>query len=301
MFNGLITATTIGAVAEVNADAGKIVDSSADSTLVGLKINGNAIGSGVTSQVLPKLGTVTIRKFARDGNGMSSQRLIADMLTISITQKNDFGLPVGSKIIVGHAQAFFGREAGPSWVGGQAWTAFETGTLLEQQGFQAVSCDGTAGKTHEANLGPITRDDWLSLSSAKTTAFAGPQGAGTISRTSVTLNGGNVFRGRITFDTIATNAEDKFSGGLHVRTTNAQFLGLTIDGQNFGSVAPNTRVPFSSWATLIVNRQTVPGPSRRGKTLVDGLYLLITDADNPLGRAAGTEFFVAHSEANADR
>src|SRR5262245_42958192 len=86
LFNGLITATKIGAVAEVDADAGKIVTSSADSSLEGLKINGTTIASSVTpgsTRALP-FGTVTIKKFDKTGNGTSSQRLISDMLTINV-------------------------------------------------------------------------------------------------------------------------------------------------------------------------------------------------------------------------
>lgn len=306
LFNGLIIATTIGAVAEVDANSGKIVTSSAASTLVGLKIAGNTIASDIapgSTRTLPKLGTVTIKKFDKAGNGVSSQRLIADMLTINITQANSY-LPIGSKLIVGHAQAFFGRQAGPAWVGGQNWPLFQTGTLLEQYGFQAVSCDGTAGKTHTAEVGPTTRS-WISLTSAKSTAIAGPQDDGitTISRTTTTTNGGSMLGGVVTFDSIATKAEDRFAGGNHVRTTDATFVGLRINGQDYADpIAPNgLEIQLPDWGKLRVNQQTVPSATKGGKTRVDGLYLLVTNPANPANLTVGTQLFVAHSEAIADR
>jgi hypothetical protein len=37
------------------------------------------------------------------------------------------------------------------------------------------------------------------------------------------------------------------------------------------------------------------------KTRVDGLYLLVTNPANPANLTVGTQLFVAHSEAIADR
>ena len=72
LFNGLITATTIGAVAEVNADAGKIVTSGAEFHTRGSQDRRQGHRQWHrpgSTQILPGLGTVTIKKFDRTGNG----------------------------------------------------------------------------------------------------------------------------------------------------------------------------------------------------------------------------------------
>lgn len=301
---GRVTASSITAVSTTDADAGLVRTSPAGSEIVGLKIDGNPIADPApgTSWVLDGIGTLTARKLDVSGSGRNTQRLIVDMLQLKLAAGNTLGLPSGSAVIVGHAQSSFTRSLGTFSVGGQTWVGFQTGGLLEQQGFQAISCDGTGGKVVVHDVANV-RLPGIEMDSATTTKQANMDASSAFVRTSTTARAGRVLGGLITFDSIVAVADDRYNGSTHVRSTaGTAFSGLVINGLSYDNPAPNgLRIPLAGYGTLYVNEQIVPGPGSRNKMRVNGLRLLIDTAPNSLGLPVGGELFVAHADAVTQR
>ena len=304
LFGGRVTATRIKSVSIADAGPSLITTASTGSEFTGLTIDSVPVGNpapGAQWQ-LAGIGTLTARKIDLSGGSASSRRIIVDMLVFKVDTANSFGMPVGSTLIVGHSQSFFGRTAGPISVGGQAWVGLVTGSLLESAGFQAISCDGTAGRTQQTNVGTF-RMPGLEIGSATTTAFGGPDGTGTRVRTSSTTRNGTVLGGLITFDSITAVAEDRFNGSTHVRSTAGMaFSGLKINGQSYTNPSANAlHIVVPGYGVVHVNEQVIPRAASSNKMKVNGLRVVIQTVPNDLGLPVGAEIHVAHAEAIADR
>ena len=302
--DGRVTASSITAVSTTDADAGLVRTSAAGSAIVGLRIDGTPIADPApgASWVLDGIGTLTARKLQVSGSGRNTQRLIVDMLQLKVAAGNTLGLPGGSAVIVGHAQSSFTRSLGSFSVGGQTWVGFQTGGLLEQQGFQAISCDGTGGKVVVHDVSNV-RLPGIEMDSATTTKQANMDASSAFVRTSTTARAGRVLGGLITFDSIVAVADDRYNGSTHVRSTaGTELSGLVVNGQEYPNPAPNAlRIPLTGYGTLFVNEQIVPGAGSRNKMRVNGLRLLINTAPNSLGLPVGAELFVAHADAITQR
>ena len=303
LFDGLVTASQIKSVSIADANAGLISTNSTGSSFTELVVNSEPVSDPApgTQWQLAGIGRLTARKLDLT-NGTSSKRIIVDMLVVDFESDNDYGMPSGSQLVVGHSQAFFGRSAGSISVGGQAYVGLTSGSLLELAGYQAISCDGTYGKTKQTNVG-VFRMPGLEIGSATTTAFGGPENGGTRVRTSSTTRNGSVLGGLITFESITAVAQDTFNGSTHVRsTTGTAFSGLVINGQGYANPARNAlHITVPGYGVVHVNEQVVPGATSRNRMRVNGLRLVITDATNELGLPVGAEIVVAHADAVADR
>ena len=79
-------------------------------------------------------------------------------------------------------------------------------------------------------------------------------------------------------------------------------FGLQIDGVGYPSPAPNAlHIALPGYGIVHVYERSVPGPTSRNRIKLNGLRVVITETPNPLGLAAGTEMFVAHTEVTATR
>ena len=317
LLNGLITATTIKAVANTNATSTRITSNATGSQFVNLVINGNAISANPTpgtTIALPGVGSVVLNKVTITGNNSKARNIKVDMLTIEVGLANGFGLPVGAKIVVAHATSGFVRSVLPAFVGGQAYAAAANtavGSVIQNRIGKAalvtIGCDGTGGVTKTNNVEDLSVSPVLSIGTGVTTAFGGLDGTGTIARTTATIEDAGlltvpVLGALVRFTAITVVAQDKFNGSVHTRSTaGTQFVGLKVAGINLPiNVAPNFRVDIPLFGYVIINEQKIPAAGRKGTMVVNGLKLVI-DRVNALGLAVGTQIVVAHAEATAQR
>jgi hypothetical protein len=306
LFGGRVTASLVKAVAKVDGNAGKVVAVPTGSDLEGLTVEGVAVGSDPapgSTWPLAGIGTLIANKVTITGAGRNTQIVRVDMLTVEVSETNEYNLPPGSRLIIGHAQGSFNRTVRETFIASQSWVGHETGALLEAQGFLTMPCDGNGGttKTVQATLFKLPGID---IASGTTTGAGGPEGAtGTFARGSSTARNGSLLGGRITFASITVAAEHKFNGSVHQRSTaGTQFTGLKIDGISYPSPARNAlHILLPGYGVVHVNEQVVPGPASRARTKLNGLRVVITETPNALGLAAGTEMFVAHTEITATR
>ncbi len=123
LLNGMITASSVKAVAIVNATKTAVATDVDNSTFTDLKIAGNPFGPDVaanTQIALPGLGKLTLKKVQQRGDLNDASRVSVQMLTVDINQTNSFGLPVGSQIVVASATATFNRSQQEPVVGENA-------------------------------------------------------------------------------------------------------------------------------------------------------------------------------------
>lgn len=306
LFGGRVTASLVTAVAKVDGNAGKVVAVPTGSAIEGLTVEGVAVGSTPaqgSSWPLTGIGTLVANKVTITGAGRNTQIVRVDMLTVEVSEANEYGLPPGSRLIVGHAQGAFNRTAREVFIASQSWVGHETGALLESQGFLTMPCDGNGGTTKTVQATNFKLPG-IDIASGTTTGSGGPDGAtGTFARGSSTARDGSLLGGRITFDSIKVAAEHKFNGSVHTRSTaGTAFAGLRIDGVAYPSPKANAlHIPLPGYGIVHVHERSVPGPNSRNRIKLNGLRVVITETPNPLGLAAGTEMFVAHTEVTATR
>ena len=306
LFGGRVTATLVKAAAKVDADAGKVVATPTGSDLEGLTVDGVAVGSDPargSSWDLPGIGRLIANKVTITGAGRNTQIVRVDMLTVEVAEENEYALPPGSTLIIGHTQGSFNRTARETFVASQSWVGHETGALLEAQGFLVIPCDGNGGATKTVQVTSFKLPG-IDIASGTTTGSGGPDGAvGTFARGSSTARGGSLLGARITFDSITVAAEHRFNGSVHQRSTaGTQFTGLRIDGIDYPAPARNALpIALPGYGVVHVNEQAIPGPASRARTKLNGLRVVITDEPNALGLPVGTEMFVAHTEITATR
>jgi hypothetical protein len=120
--DGLIKAKAIKAVANTSATSSSIKSSPKGSEFVNLVIAGQEIEADVapnTEVPLDGIGHVLLKSVKKGGNGERLSTITVEMLTIVVEEENEFGLPVGSRIVVAHAFSGFARNEPEVIVGGK--------------------------------------------------------------------------------------------------------------------------------------------------------------------------------------
>jgi hypothetical protein len=310
LLNGLITATTVKAVANVAATASTISADPNGSTFASLKIGGNAISANVAANTviaLPGLGSVTLKKVRRSGGFTSLGRIVVQMIVVDITQSNSLGLPVGVQIVVASATSAFSRTQPAAVVGGQAYATLanaQIGSSLQNRigkaAFVVMGCEGTGGETLSNNISSFNVGDVFTLGNGVSTAFGGPQNGGTVARTTATIENVRLLGGLVTATTIKAVAQETFKNGARSRSTaGSGFVGLKVGALVVPiNAPPNTELPLIGLGKVIINEQIIPISG--GRTQVNGLRIVINTA-NLLGLPVGSQIIIAHAEASAAR
>ena len=310
-FDGAITADVIKAVANTSANATTINSTPTGSVFSNLKIAGQTFGADVAANTrvnLPGVGYVLLKSVKKDGNGQSLSKITVDMLTVVVTQTNDFDLPVGSRIVVAHAVSGFSRSEPTVIVGGQAYAATALTTTddiknrVGKAAFVVIGCEGTNGKTRTNNVNTLDVGDLLSSGTGKTTAFGGPTTSGTVAKTTASVQNVNLLGSLIVADTVTAVAQDTFKNGERFSSAQGtQFAGLKVAGVAVSvPVPPNTRIDLAGVGYVIVNEQKLPAAGSTAKTQVNGLHVFVTQ-NNTFGLPVGTEIIVAHADSTAVR
>jgi hypothetical protein len=107
MLNGLISADTVTAVAQDTFKDGERISSTQGSQFANLRVAGVLVATNVapnTRIVLPGIGYVVVNE-QKVPSPTSTARLQVNGLHVFVTTTNLLGLPVGSQIIVAHADS----------------------------------------------------------------------------------------------------------------------------------------------------------------------------------------------------
>jgi hypothetical protein len=256
MLQGLIHAQTIKAVTATSRKNGAYSFSTEGSQFGQLTINGQTMNQPAQHQVieLPGLGKVTLfdnGHFAHDGNATS----YVNMMLVEILHPNDQGVPVGTKIVIGHARAGLGRSAGP--LGGRAWgSRVAVGHTLESgpSFTMYLPCPGTNGKLLKQSGAATNLPAPIDLGTVTNTAKGTVGQLVSTGETTSQIADVDLGDGQITADLIKADAKIQRSGGqVTIDTTGSHFGSLFIGGQGqAASPDPNTviQVPGLGKVTL---------------------------------------------------
>lgn len=311
LLSGAIKADRIRAVARTTADDSTINSGAGRSSYRGLVINGHPVRSPAPGKriALPGVGYVALKHTTHSGDGRNSSAVTVNMLTVVVTRDNEFNLPIGARIIVGHAKSGFTRLQPRSIVGGQAYASsgqLSTPRLTNKLGRSAaiyLGCQGTHGKVRSNNVTALSIPGAVSPSTGKTTArsYRAKSGA-TVARTTASVQDLDLGTAGTGITASAVTAVAKSSHGAGISSTSTRgsgFVGLTIAGQAMpDSPSPNTRVEIPGVGYAIIFQKNAVAGAARSHVAVTMLHLVVQDPDNPAGLPVGT-INVAHATSSA--
>jgi hypothetical protein len=107
LLNGLINVRSIRAVAETKLVGRRVIRSTEGTTIADLTVLGLRVNSITPNLViaLPGIGSLTVNEQIIPDDDDPTAETVVNALRISVTKNNLLGLPVGTKIIIGHAAA----------------------------------------------------------------------------------------------------------------------------------------------------------------------------------------------------
>jgi len=307
MFQGRIRADRVKAGANIVATTADI-DSDAEGTrFVGLRIEGQPIRDSVEANTripLPGIGSVIVKRVKRGGN-LNFQFITVEALVVKVEEENDFDLPIGAEIIVGHATAGYSRTVPEVVFGGNAYAAEGSAkmgdNLAGQIGRAAniyIGCEGTNGKTNSNNVNELDVGNVVSLGSGKTTAFGSKTLSGRMAKTTAKVEDVSLLNGAVTADAVTAVAQETMKNGVKSRSTQGSGIaGLRVNGVRLpAQTPPNTVVQLPMFGRVVLNEQTFPPAGSGEPTEVNGMVIIITKA-NALNLPIGSRIVVAHASA----
>jgi hypothetical protein len=298
LLDGRITANLVKAVARTDATASHMHSGGKQSRFGGLSILGSPLNDVApnTRRQIPGFGYVVLREIQKSGDRVHRSGVAVNMIHLFITKQNSMHIPVGSEIVIGHAQSSFTRKATSALFGG-----FAFGTAGQSSSDQAknrmgrsaaiyMGCRGTGGVTNSNEIDQASAGTALHAGSAVSTVRGATDGdlSTAVAKSTienVSLLGGMVTAdevkgvSRSTWDSVANQASTDFDG--------SHITGLTVNGVPISrDIEPNTRVNLPGVGYLLLNHQVASSSAdgAQGRIAMMELHLTVTDELNlPVG------------------
>ncbi len=304
VLSGLITANEVKTVvvSQVTSSSASSVNNSVFTNLVvaGVHITGTPAPNTVIP--LPGLGEVILNKQVGPVNHTNSTSIAVTGIDVKVTLDNTFGLPVGTHILIAHAQSGFTRTSIPDVVSARAYGLFAFGKV--GSGFvasgpwanAAIACSGGSSTAH---VSKITIPVIASSGTVTDKATGVITSSGANAHSSSKVQQLNLLSGTITADVITASSQAQYTNtGSESGTTtlvNAYVAGVLISA----NPAPNTRIDIANLGYVIVNEQKGTVSSSGASITVNAFDLYVTTA-NSFGLPVGVRIIIAHSESNAE-
>lgn len=312
--NSLIKAAAVKAVARARANPKSIHTSIRGSSFLRLRVAGTLvtnISPGKHVRV-PGIGHLVLKRVHRERNDNFSKSISVDMLTLVVTKVGGapFGLPVGAKVIVGHATAGYVRSQPKTIVGGQAYAAQAKTSAL---GIQAqvgrlaaiyMGCTGTHGRIHRNKVTTAGVDPLLGAGVGKTTAFGGKVRGGAKAITTAKLANLKLLNSPIgyliTADAVKGVARSKYAFGKgHASTRGSFLLNLKIGSTTYPAHF-HGKVILPGGIGYVKVREVHKSVTPRSASIgVNMLHVHLSVAT--LGLPAGTDIIISHAKSSARR
>ena len=292
---GLISASAVNASASSQVTASSLASSNG-STFSGLIVAGNPIVAAPAANTtipLRGVGFVVLNEQSGPANTASATRIAVTAIDVWINLPNSYGLPVGARILIAHAQSSFTRTALPATVNATSYGLYATG--------QAGSGFATSGPWANVSIGCTDGSQTVSLgtltiSNVGSTGAMNDTASGHITSTSASASGSsavhqlNLLKGVITADTVTINAQASLTGNGQASLTlvNARVAGVQLAD----NLAPNTKITIPHLGYVIVNEQH----NSVGQTSASAFDLVVTTS-NTLGLPVGARIIVGHVSA----
>jgi hypothetical protein len=301
---GLVTADSIKAVATTRATAGGFDTTAFGSKFVDLRIAGQQVTVRTNQRInIPGFGYARIRNISHHGDGTTRRGIRVDMLRIVITRENDLDLPIGTVMVVGHAQSTYDRNEPVGLVSGSVYASgavSTSGTVVNRFGRSAaeyLGCFSAGTITRTNNVDSLSVTGVLFSGTARTRLDGVVTANVARGRGLSRIEDLNLLDGLITADTIKGVVETKRTsdGTRTVSYAGSEFVNLRVAGMAIGDeVGPNTKVsvPGVGYA-IFFETQTKKGPDRvAGKVIM--VHLHVTK-NNTFDLPVGTDLRLAYA------
>lgn len=308
--DGLITADAVLSVAKTTATHRRISNSTIGSKFIDLQVDGTPVEANVarnTRMTLPGIGYVVLNRVVqREAPGRKT--LQVEGLRVVITESNDYGLPVGSRITVAQARSGFDREQPEAVIYGAAYATagkFGTPELTNQAGRSAAVYLGCRELDRPVQTNSINRtgvDDVGSTGTGTTSAEGRrTKTGGIVAITTARTEGLDLLGGLLTADAVRARAQTRREAAYSSATADGSgFVNLQVLGMPMpdGTVAPNTRVELPGIGHVILF-QTRTNRSSERVSLAVKMVRLVVEEGNEGGLPPGE--FVVSSAASSVR
>ncbi|HLZ63252.1 MAG TPA: choice-of-anchor P family protein [Ktedonosporobacter sp.] len=300
LLSGLITATAINTVASSTADS-STASSSNSSTFVGLALAGVPIfdtPAPNTTISLPALGSVTLNEQVGPSNSSNATGISVTAIDIKVTVNNIFGLSVGTRILIAHAQTSFNRTAMPAAVSANAYALYvlvKAGSGSVSSGPWSLAEIGCTGGDTSVSLAGVSVPGIASTGTISDTAFGKITSSSANANSSSAIEEVNLLNGLITADTAKTTALASSNGTASATTT---LLNATVDGISLSANPhPNTVMTIAGLGYIVLNEQFISITSTGASARVNALDIFVTTS-NAFGLPVGAQVIVGHANAS---
>jgi hypothetical protein len=296
---GLIIAGEVNAVANSTATTTS-ASSTNTSTFTGQVVAGRGFSRTPAPNTvinLPGLGSVILNEQVDPTNSANTTSISVTAIDVRVSLLNLLGLPVGTHILIGHAQTNFARTAILAAVAAQAYGLYVFSTsgsnfaTIGPLAVASISCTGGSSMINSpdasvpvvGSTGAIT-----DMSSGQITS------AGANASSSSTVHGVNLLTHLIIAVTVMTTAQASSSGSSSASTTLtiAMINGTPISA----NLSPNTRINLPGLGYVVVNEQALVNTPTKVTAVVNAFDLYVTTA-NSFGLPVGVRIIVGHSDA----
>ena len=305
LLGGLITADEVESVSQTSHDGSGFHVDASGSTLVNLVIDGNPITVTPppnTRVNLPGVGHVILNE-QHSHIGASSASLIVNMIHVFVTEANQRGVPVGTQIIVGHAEsALVGPVLGllDGFAYGTRASVKVDGNTTITSGPSALiklGCLGTEGVVKSNTVASVKIKDVLTTGTVRTTAQGTVSSTEAAGETTSSVQTANLLGGLVRANVVQADAHASTDGtNFSFSDSGSKFVGLSVAGHpEIGdNVAPNTQVTIPGLGRLYLHRVLTSANDIE----VRMIELVVTQA-NSYNLPVGTDVRIGVAEASA--
>lgn len=307
--DGLVEADLIKAVAKTKATKTGFTTTSKGSKILGLRIGGQAVTLDAGARAnLRGFGYLEFKDVDITGDGVQRRGIEVDMLTIVITRNNDLDIPIGTRIIVGHAAAAYDRSTPVGLVGGSVFAVDAVATLgtvenrLGKAAAEYLGCFSNGVRKNSNNVVIIDVPGVLQSATAKTTLKGVVNDDLASGRGTSTIEDIDVLDGLITADLVKGVVTTKrlADGTRSVSYNGSRFVNLSVLGfPGIGDdVDEDTKVtlPGVGTVTFFETNTSTTADEIRGQVIMIHVELDFATAGLP----AGTEIRVAFARTQVE-
>ena len=298
----LVKADEVKSVSTTSRTGTGFSSSAAGSNVVNLVVNGNSVSSTPppnTDIALPGFGHVVINEQSSSSSHDSAD-LTVNMIHVYITAQNVLNVPVGSQIIVAHANSGLTVAGGPAVLDGVAFgTRVNVANIIHSSPTapESLSCLGTNGAVHTNSVAAVNVAPELVSGTITDTAQGSVTSPAARSETTSAVQSGELMNGLVTVAAVKADAAANTSDGANFNFSDSgsSFLHLKVSGhpEINDSVSANTRVEIAGLGTLWLHRVI----KSRNRIEVRMIELVVTQA-NALHVPIGSDIRVADAEAS---
>jgi hypothetical protein len=302
ILGGLITADEVDAVASSSAN-GSSATSTNNSTFTNLVILGNPV-SGTpapnTKITLPGLGYVILNEQKGPKNGKTTTHIEVTAIDVVVTATNGFSLPIGTHILIAHAESGINVTSSASLVSARAYGLLANDKIekgFAKSGPWADASIGCTGGNKTVSVTSVSVPGVASTGTITDKASGQINTSGANANSSSTVEQLNLLSGLISADTIMTTSQATFSNGSGSAMATTTLVNAVVNGQAISAnPAPNTRIDIAGLGYVIVNEQTIKVTSSHASASVNAFDLVVT-TNNNLGLPIGVHIVIAHAES----